>query len=245
MIARYVAAPALAVCLALSCAQAGPLPPQSDKMAPVAPRAAEPALLDPAEFAPERTFAPPPPRGSAVEKLEMERVRAIRAAASPERLAQAERDGQTENPTAFDQAAGRDLASLPATYALLMRIQRETNRVINAGKVYFDRPRPYGVDPSLPHCGGAKKKADHSYPSGHAGMGWSVGWTLARLMPDRAPALLARAQDYALSREICAAHFESDLEASHGIAVLVADRLLADPRLADQVAAARRELARP
>ena len=30
-----------------------------------------------------------------------------------------------------------------------------------------------------------------------------------------------------------------------GVAVMIADRLLADPRLADQVAAARRELAQP
>ena len=205
---------------------------------------ATPPLLDLAEFAPDRTFAPPPPHNSRLEALELEQVKAVRAAASPERLAQADRDGQTENPTAFDQAVGRDLAQLPATYALLTRIQRETNRVVSAGKDYFRRLRPYGVDPQMAHCGKGKV-LDRSYPSGHAGMAWSVGWTLSRLMPDRAAAIVARAQDYDLSREICGVHFPSDLEASHGVAVMIADRLLADPRLADQVAAARRELARP
>jgi acid phosphatase (class A) len=244
MTARLLARTAFAVCLALSCVQAGPLSAQSDAARPAVVAAATPSLLDPAEFAPDRTFAPPPPRNSPLEALELQRVKALRAAASPERLAQAERDGETENPTAFDQATGRDLAQLPATYALLTRIQRETGRVISAGKSYFRRLRPYGVDPQLPHCGKGKV-LDRSYPSGHAGMAWSVGWTLSRLMPDRAPAIVARAQDYELSREICGVHFQSDLEASHGVAVMIADRLLADPRLADQVAAARRELARP
>jgi acid phosphatase (class A) len=239
MIARYLVSAALAAGIAMSCVQAQTLPPTE-----AAAAKAEPSLLDSAEFAPARTFAPPPPHNSRLEALELDRVKALRAAASPERLAQAEHDGETENPTAFDQATGRDLAQLPATYALLTRIQRETNNVVSAGKDYFRRLRPYGVDPQMAHCGKGKV-ADRSYPSGHGGMAWSVGWALARLMPDRAPAIIARAQDYALSREICGVHFQSDLEASHGVAVMIADRLLADPRLADQVAAARRELARP
>jgi acid phosphatase (class A) len=243
MIARYLVPSAIAAGLAVSCVQASPLPPQM-AAAPAAAKDATPPLLDPAEFAPDRAFAPPPPHNSRLEAIELQQVKAVRAAASPERLAQAERDGETENPTAFDQAAGRDLAQLPATYALLTRIQRETNRVVGAGKDYFKRLRPYGVDPQMAHCGKGKV-ADRGYPSGHAGMAWSVGWALARLMPDRAPAIVARAQDYAISREICGVHFPSDLEASHGVAVMIADRLLADPRLADQVAAARRELARP
>ncbi len=244
MNAGYLASAALAACLCLTCAQAEG--PKSSSGQPVAASAAvdETTLLDPAEFAPDRVFAAPPARDSLVERLEFARLKALRAASSPARIAQAEHDGDTENPTAFDDAAGRDLAKLPATYKLLVRVQKETSRVIAAGKVYFHRLRPYGIDPSLPHCGKGKS-VDRSYPSGHAGLGWSVGWTLAKLMPDRAPALLARAQDYALSREICGVHFQSDLEASHGVAVMIADRLLADPRLADQIAAARRELAQP
>jgi acid phosphatase (class A) len=74
-------------------------------------------------------------------------------------------------------------------------------------------------------------------------MGYSVGWTLARLLPSKAPAILSRADDYALSRELCAAHYHSDTEASHVIATLVADRLLTDRRLASKVEAAKRELA--
>jgi len=75
-------------------------------------------------------------------------------------------------------------------------------------------------------------------------MGYSVGWTLAQLMPYRAPQILARAEDYALSREICGVHYPSDTEASHVIGTLTAATLFSDPRLAGQIAAARAELLR-
>jgi acid phosphatase (class A) len=76
----------------------------------------------------------------------------------------------------------------------LTAISDETEAVVVRGKLLFQLPRPYQVDPTLPHCGkgGSAAKA---YPSGHAGSGYSVGWTLARLLPERAPALLQRAQD--------------------------------------------------
>ena len=62
-------------------------------------------------------------------------------------------------------------------------------------------------------------------------------------MPERAPQIPARAADYALSREYCAVNFPSDTEASHAVGTFVAARLLADPRLATRIAAARAELA--
>jgi acid phosphatase (class A) len=69
-----------------------------------------------------------------------------------------------------------------------------------------------------------------------------VGLVLARLIPEKAPIILARANDYALSREICGVHFPSDTEASHMLATLVADRLLALPALRGKIDAARAEL---
>jgi acid phosphatase (class A) len=48
-----------------------------------------------------------------------------------------------------------------------------------------------------------------------------------------------------MSREYCGAHFASDIEASHVIGTLVGIDLLADPRLADRIAAARAELTQP
>lgn len=234
----------MAAALCAACLAAPGVQAQSGA-APAMDRADDTVLrwLDPARFAPDAMFAAPPARGSLVEKTDLDRIRALIAASSPERLAQAKWDGAHEDPSAFSAAAGRDLTKLPATMDLLTTIQDEVERVVTAAKIHFARPRPNQVDPALPSCG--KPKAElRGYPSGHAAFGWAAAWTLARLLPDRAIPLLARAQDYALSRELCGTHFSFDVEASHPLGVLAADQMLADPRLAPKVAAARAELGR-
>ena len=83
MIARYLVSSALAAGLAMSCVQASPLLPQMAAAPAAATKDATPPLLDPVEFAPARTFAPPPPRNSPLETLELQQIKALRAAASP------------------------------------------------------------------------------------------------------------------------------------------------------------------
>ncbi len=221
-------------------------------LAPVAPasslaHAAEaPVLhyLDAADVAPRRMLPAPPPRGSQAEALELATLHRLIAAATSARLAQATWDGEHEDASLFNATLQRDLAKLPATWALLTAVQDEARKVTALAKTEFARLRPYGVDPTMPTCTKINPhKAATSYPSGHATVGYATGWVLARLMPERAPDILARAQDYALSRQLCGTHFPSDTEASHMLATLVADRLLAAPRLAPMIAAARAELA--
>jgi acid phosphatase (class A) len=200
-------------------------------------------LIDTATVEPSQMLPAPPAKGSPAEAAELATLRALIASTSPERMAQARWDDAHEDPAIFDDVTGRKLAAMPATWALLRTVQNDADVATNLAKVHFARIRPWGVDPSLPNCDAGKgKKALGSYPSGHSGLGYSVGWALAQLMPDKAPAILARAQDYALSREICGVHFPSDTEASHVIGTLVAVRLFADPRLAPRIAAARAEL---
>ncbi|MEP7223003.1 MAG: phosphatase PAP2 family protein [Novosphingobium sp.] len=232
---------AFAACLLASSAHAQTAPVAAGDTAPLEDNRLR--FLDPARFAPASAFAPPPAPGSLEQQLEFDRLRAIIRAASPERLAQARWDGAHEEPIVFNQAAARDFSALPATSALLGTVSDEVERMVHAAKAYFRHPRPYQLDPALPHCGKGSA-VPSGYPSGHAGYGWSVGWMLARLLPDRAPAILARAQDYALSREICGVHFAADLEASHAAAFAAVEQLFSDPRLAPQIAAARAELSR-
>ena len=199
--------------------------------------------LNPDDFAPHQTYAAPPARHSPMEALEMARIKALIEGATPERIEQALWDAHHEDPSAFNEVLGVDLAKLPATWDLLSDVQREADIIAEQDRLHFARLRPSQIDIRLTTCGkpGAGK-APRSYPSGHASMGYAVGWVLSRLAPQMAPAILTRADDYALSRELCAAHFHSDTEASHVMATLVADRLLAEPRLAGKIAAARAEL---
>ena len=206
--------------------------------------AKHPVYLSETLFDPTLNVAAPPPPGSAEEARELDALHRLIAGASAERLAQARADGERENPTLFNSVLGFDLKALPATWALLTTVQAEGEAVADEGKIHFHRLRPYSIDHTLAVCG--QKTAEpvyRGYPSGHSMLGYSVGWMLARLIPAKAGIILARAHDYALSRQYCGAHFASDTEASHAIGTLAAASLWQDPRLAAQIAAARAELA--
>lgn len=215
-------------------------------LAPVEKGAKSLQYLNAAAFEPTRLLPAPAPKGSPAEAIELARIHALIAGADPARKAQAASDSEHEDPSVFDAATGRDLKALPNTWALLKLVQSETDLVVNASKLVFNRIRPWGVDPTIHSCEGATgKQPTRGYPSGHSGLGYSVGWTLAQLLPDQAPAILARAKDYAVSREICGEHFASDTEGSHVIGTLSAATLFADPRLSGLYEAARAELAAP
>ena len=202
-------------------------------------------LVDPTTVSPVTLLPPPPARGSREEAAELAELHALIAAAPPTRLAQARADDGVEDPSIFDAATGRSLERqclLPGRSCAPCRTMPIAPSIWP--RIIFGRPRPWGIDPTLHNCDAAPgRKPTRSYPSGHAVLGYSVAYVLARLAPDRAPQVMARAADYALSREYCAAHFPSDTEASHVVGTLIAAQLLADPRLAGRIAAARAELA--
>ena len=187
---------------------------------------------------------PPPPRGSDLEKLELAYLHALIAGTTPERMEQARWDDAHEDPSIFNKVMGVDLKTLPATWELLNLVFNDGNVGSMGIKEHFGRIRPWGVDPTMPNCDAGKGKSPgRSYPSGHSTLGYSVGLTLATLVPNKAQAILERARDYALSREICGVHYPSDTEASHVIGSIAAQRILAHPAMADRIAAARAELA--
>jgi len=227
--------------------------PLSPALAQNAPASTSTAMTKPAGkhleyveatlFDPSRLLPAPPAKGSPEEARELKALHDLLANATPARLEQARWDNEHEDPAIFNAVVGRDLTKMPATWALLKIVQSETALGANYSKTFYNRMRPWGVDATLPNCdAGTAKQPTKSYPSGHSTLSYSVGWTLAQLMPDKAQPILARAQDYALSREYCGAHFPSDTEASHVLGTLGAATLFADPRLAPQIAAARAEI---
>ena len=202
-------------------------------------------LLHAEDFPADALVQAPPAPGSDVEKLELAYLHALINGTSAERMEQARRDDALEDPTIYNQVMGVDLKTLPATWALLHMVHNDADIIADGAKNHFARTRPWGVDPTLPNCDAGKgKKPTRSYPSGHSTLGYSVGLMLATLAPTKATAVLDRARDYALSREICGVHFPSDTEASHVIGTIVVERILANPAAAPRIAAARAELAR-
>lgn len=213
--------------------------------APVFAAKPEPTLmmLTPGEADFVRFVPPPPKDGSPKARAELAEVKAVIAADTADRYAQAKWDDDHEDPTAFYAVVGNgfDLAKLPATAEAVKIAQNDANFVARKAKPYFARLRPWAVDASIKTCDPGDKPPT-SYPSGHATIGFSVAAALAELMPEKAQAILDRAEDYAFSRELCGSHFASDTEASHTLATAVFTRLLAKPEYQAKLAAARAEL---
>jgi len=211
-------------------------------------------VLTPVETDPSRLLPPPAEDGSDSQRKELAEVERLVKTRTPERFAQAKWDNDHEDPTAFAATIGPefDLNKLPATAKLLAIAQNDQSVIASASKVFFHRHCPAAAaGPSLVtyrewSCDAdVKKPADRalrSYPSGHATMGYSLGIVLAALIPEKSQAILARAADYAYSREVCGDHYHSDVEASHALGNALGILLLNNAALKPQIEAARAEL---
>jgi acid phosphatase (class A) len=65
---------------------------------------------------------------------------------------------------------------------------------------------------------------------------------LASLFPERSQEIMARAADYAYSREVCGDHYHSDVDASRELGTAVGIMILESETAKPEIEAARREL---
>jgi len=194
---------------------------------------------------------PPPAQGSAIDADDVAGVMQRQQVVGPRR-AEAEEDAHY----LYDRFAAvvgfpirRD--RFPALVNLLNRAEKQVSGPVFAMKKDYPRARPY-QRLTLSHvCGrdaGPPKDADTgkrtSYPSGHSAYGWTAALVLARVMPDKAAAILARGRDYGESRVICAMHFPSDVAAGEMIATAVVAHLDRTPEFQRDLARARAEVAK-
>jgi len=193
----------------------------------------------------ERLLPPPPAPDSRLEQDEIAEIHRLQARATPADRALAKQDNDVEDPTIFADAIGPqwDLSRLPKTQLLMQKVM-EVDRV-NSGppKRFFSRPRPWLIDPKIQTC------ADHgigparnSYPSGHAMLGYELGVVLASLIPEKAQAILARAELYGENRILCGFHFRSDVTAGQQYGTALAVEMLEHPRFHAWFLEARSEL---
>jgi len=203
-----------------------------------------PLILDARAFDPGRVLAPPPPAGSGIEKAELAVLHQIQTTRAPERLEQARQDDEHEDVFIFSAAIGPafDLNALPATRRALETVANDQAILAKIAKDDFKRPRPYVIDPTLESCERSTAKPLTSYPSGHATLGYSLAYVLQALLPQKADAIGARADDYAYSRLVCGVHYRSDVEAGRVLGTWVGKAMLTSPAFQPQLEAARAEL---
>ena len=192
---------------------------------------------------------PPPALDSQADRDDVAAVQA-RQTVDAARRDMAEADGRWLYDR-FAAALGTEIRRdrLPALVQLLNRSVKQSSAPSAAAKKLHARLRPH-QRLALGHvCGlsGASQPdldatQRTSYPSGHATFGWVTALVLARVAPDKAPALLQRGAEYAESRVVCGLHFPSDVEAARQLATALVTQLESHPEFQLDLQRAQAEL---
>jgi acid phosphatase (class A) len=122
-------------------------------------------------------------------------------------------------PDFFKDALGFsiDKKRTPALYALLAGIAGDFSGTTRTAKEKYRRIRPFAYfgqeETTCVPAQEKRLKTNGSYPSGHTTLGWGMALILAEVVPARKDAILKRGHEYGMSRAICGAHWQSDVDA--------------------------------
>jgi acid phosphatase (class A) len=209
----------------------------------ISPSLAGSVFLSNSYYEPQLLLPPPPADGSPVQRAEMDELHHIEQTRTQARFARAMKDEETESVLAFADVMGPgfDLDHLPKTKQLFDDVRAEEKAAGKRAKDYFKRNRPWIADPKIKACA-TDDDPQSSYPSGHATMGYAMAVVLARLAPEKAQAIMARAEDYAENRLVCSMHYRRDIVAGEVLGTAVAAEMMTVQGFRDEFDAARAEL---
>ncbi|MCS4277452.1 putative alpha-1,2-mannosidase [Mycetocola sp. BIGb0189] len=147
-------------------------------------------------------------------------------------------------------SAAMDAGELPKTKWILDRVGQKIDGA-DAVKPVWQYARPF-LRLGLASEGGLIKDSRNggygglagsgSYPSGHTYAGYIAGTTLATLIPELSPAILARASEYGNNRLVLGFHYPLDVMGGRMIAQAVVAHRWADPEFAPLLEQAQQEL---
>jgi acid phosphatase (class A) len=192
---------------------------------------------------------PPPVEGSAQQAFDtawMERMLELQGTARWDLAAE---DADLSFPAAadvFSCVLGLEISEVdtPALYLLLRRTLTDIGLAPYSAKNAYQRERPFMVS-DTPVCTPQDEEAlrkDGSYPSGHTAIGWGWALILTELVPERAEEILARGRAFGESRNICNAHWYSDVVAGQLVGAAAVARLHADEEFLAAMEAANAEI---
>jgi acid phosphatase (class A) len=183
----------------------------------------------------------PPAKDSAQTKAELAAYHAMEATRTKEQADFAIAD---DDETVFRFLDGMgikiDPAKVPVAAKFFERVAATEGATVDPVKKIFARPRPPLVDPTIKPLIDLSKSG--AYPSGHATLGMLLGITLAKMVPEKKDAFMARAIQYGESRFVVGVHYESDLEASKMAGAAVGNVMLHNPDFIKEMEAAKAEL---
>ena len=130
----------------------------------------------------------------------------------------------------------------PLLEALIVAVDADTKRVVDAAKSRWGRPRPFIDDPvRFAHPGDIEKNG--GYPSGHATRGTVFALVLAEVFPERREAILEKGRLIGWTRVEIGVHTPLDIYAGRVLGRALARELLANPAFQADLAAAKAEVA--
>ncbi|HTX58323.1 MAG TPA: phosphatase PAP2 family protein [Verrucomicrobiae bacterium] len=177
-------------------------------------------------------LAPPPDPNSPLMRYDEKKMAQVLTERTPADLARAAAD---EKRTVFVftpiVGAAFTAAKAPLAAALFKHASDDTERLIEAAKAYYDRPRP----PGAPQTHG-------SYPSGHAAFAACTAILLSQMVPEKRDEIFQRASIFAESRIVAGVHYPSDVEAGWISGTVIASALLRQPKFQADFAAAKAEV---
>ena len=100
---------------------------------------------------------------------------------------------------------------LPKTAWFFHRVLQDSVLVVDVGRNYWERPRPYLIATNL--ADGPPERFSGSYPSGHSTLATVCALLLADIFPDKAEAILSKGKEIGWHRVILGRHYPSDIYA--------------------------------
>lgn len=188
------------------------------------------------------TIGLPPQPGTLAAQRDLEAVRQAEKTRTPAEVKQAQIDDVQEDIFLYKKVLGPDFnaSTLPVLAAISAHLRNDVGVISPPLKARYNRSRPFLVDRSLhPVC---EQKTEGSFPSGHSVVGYITGLVLAQMLPERAPAILARAGEYAQNRVVCGVHYPADTDASRTLALAMLGELSASAHFQEDLRAAKDEL---
>jgi acid phosphatase (class A) len=224
---RFAFLPVLAMLLA------GPL---YAKDAPAPPRYFDPATVD------YKTLLPNPPANDSAEThKEIDLILEEQKNRTPEDVIRITREAKHLDIFLADTVVGPwfTAKNLPVTATLFRNVGTNVFPVVDGAKKYWDRPRPFALDPRVkPPIDLPKNPA---YPSGHSTAGNLDALILAEIAPDLKEALMVRGKQIGEDRVMAGVHYPSDVQAGHLLAQDLFAKLMASPVFQADLAQAKAE----
>ena len=128
----------------------------------------------------------------------------------------------------------------PKAERFFHRVLLDSVLVVDTGKDYWERPRPYVVDTNL--VDGPPEKFSGSYPSGHSTLGTVFSLILCEIFPEKAEAILAKGREIGWHRVILGKHYPTDIYAGRVLGQRIVQEMQKNRQFRHDLREARNEI---